>query len=271
MLTSMEVYKLDCMHIMNSVFNHDDSYTDRTEGGVLDVSYNATKTLWKSVYGTEYVVPGGMYRDEPPKEYFSPRWNPGKPSRPRRWAELSGRASDGNRAFIMTWQERYVIETLPHKEKYVLGRIDSTSGYYHIETREAHRILLMRVKAHIHKVIGDITTAQCFCRSTATISKYERYLVTLDEATALLNERLSARAPVGTTKTKRVAESAVYSQDGVWLYPVALYDCAGGACGGVVVSSGGGTYFFTTAGEVICIHCFLKMIQHHLNFFHISM
>jgi hypothetical protein len=251
MLTSMEWYNMDCLRIMNSVFHHDDSYTDRNEGGVLDASYNATKTLWKSVYGTEYVVPDGMYRGEPPKEFFSPLWIPDKPSLPRRWAELRGTASDGSPAFVLTSeQERDKIKDLENMEKYVLGRIESKTGFYHIETREAHTILLMRVVAQIYGVQNKICMEKCCCGPSAQISKYEKKLVPLNEAESLLRERLAAPAPRGATKTKKVAESAVYSRDGAWLYPVAFYDCAGGACGGAVATGAGGTCFCKTAGEV---------------------
>jgi hypothetical protein len=251
MLTSMEWYNMDCLCIMNSVFHHDDSYTNRSEGGVLDVSYNATRTLWESVYGTEYVVPDGMYRGEPPKEFFSPQWKPDKPSLPSQWAELSGTASDGSLAFVLTsGQTRYAIKDLENMEKYVLGRIESKIGYYHIETREAHTILLMRVIAHIRLGEADVAMAKSCCGPSAQISKYEKKLVPLNEARALLQERLSATAPRGATKTIQVAESAVYSRNGAWLYPVAFYECAGGACGGAVATGAGGTYFCKTAGEV---------------------
>jgi hypothetical protein len=247
----MEWYNMDCIKIMNYVFHHDDSYTDRNEGGVLDVSYNTTRTLWESVYGSEYVVPGGMYRGEPPKEFFSPKWNRDKPSGPRRWAKLSGKASDGSPAFVLTTeQERHTIKDLKNREKYVLGRIESKTGYYHIETREAHKILLDRVRAKIYRVEDKICKDKCCCGPRAQISLDEGYLVTLNEAKSLLRERLVAPAPGGATKTKQVAESAVYSRDGAWLYPVAFYDCAGGACGGAVASGAGGTYFCKTAGDV---------------------
>jgi hypothetical protein len=281
-LTSMECYNKDCMRILNSMFLHDDSYTDRTEGGALDVAYVATETLWKSTYGTDYVVPGGMYRGEPPKEYFSPKWNPSKnflassiskqcmgkikvssiSPGPSRWATLSGTASDGSPAFILTSEQtRHGIKKLPCLDMYVLGRSGSKTGYYHIETRVAHVILMKRVMTQQNRVRDNITMAKCCCGSGAKISKLQEKWVTLREAQALLHERMSAPAPRGATKTKQVAESAVYSRDGAWLYPVAVYDCAGGACGGAAVSGGGGTYFCKTAGEVNLSHIFSLNVQ----------
>jgi hypothetical protein len=59
------------------VLNHDDSIdNDRSEGSVLDTSFQQTRNLWKDVYGLEYVVMGGMYRGEPPPEYYHMDWTP---------------------------------------------------------------------------------------------------------------------------------------------------------------------------------------------------
>jgi hypothetical protein len=59
------------------ILNHDDSIdNDRSEGSVLDTSFQQTRKLWKDVYGLEYVVLGGMYRGEPPPEYYHIDWTP---------------------------------------------------------------------------------------------------------------------------------------------------------------------------------------------------
>jgi hypothetical protein len=185
---------------------------------------------------------------------------------PRCWATLSGTASDGRPAFALSSdQTSQGIKKLQCLDMYVLGRVGSKTGYYHIETREAHTILLMRVNDHISAIQTDVGMAGC-CFGSSALSKCERKLVTLRKAKALLEERLSAAAPSGTTKTKQfapvllqerksaaaptctmkkkqVAVSAVYSRDGTaWVYPNAFYDTAGGACHGAVVSSGGGTF-----------------------------
>jgi hypothetical protein len=59
------------------ILNHDDSIdNDRSKGSVLDTSFQQTRNLWKDVYVSEYVVLGGMYRGEPPPEYYHMDWNP---------------------------------------------------------------------------------------------------------------------------------------------------------------------------------------------------
>ena len=40
----------------------------------LNVSFKNTKQIWLETFGVPYVVPGGMYRGEPPAEYFSTSW-----------------------------------------------------------------------------------------------------------------------------------------------------------------------------------------------------
>lgn len=74
-LTSITNYNADCKTIIGTTMNHDDSFNDRTEDGPLDRAFQETKALWNAMYdGEEYTVPGGMYRGEPPREYYSPSW-----------------------------------------------------------------------------------------------------------------------------------------------------------------------------------------------------
>jgi hypothetical protein len=71
-LSSITQYNADCKIIIGSILNHDDDFDDRSEGGPLDTAFVATKNAWKRLYGEEYLVVGGMYRGEPPKQYYSP-------------------------------------------------------------------------------------------------------------------------------------------------------------------------------------------------------
>merc|ERR1712125_224536 len=75
-LSSTYGYHQDCRKITGSTLNHDDNFGDgdRTVGKELDMAFNATKQLWKVNYKEDYHVPGGMYRGEPPKEYYSCDW-----------------------------------------------------------------------------------------------------------------------------------------------------------------------------------------------------
>jgi Glycine-rich domain-containing protein-like len=74
MLKSPQLYNSDCLRIAGMKIHHDDSFNDRTEGGMLEQSFQATSQLWKETYGEDYAVCGGMYRGEPPEEYWDPNW-----------------------------------------------------------------------------------------------------------------------------------------------------------------------------------------------------
>mmetsp|Transcript_17668 Transcript_17668/g.32082 ORF Transcript_17668/g.32082 Transcript_17668/m.32082 type:complete len:797 (+) Transcript_17668:286-2676(+) len=73
-LATIAGYYMDCKAIMGSTLNHDDSLNDRTEDGPLDRAFKETKSLWEKSYGEDYFAEGGMYRGEPPEDYYSPSW-----------------------------------------------------------------------------------------------------------------------------------------------------------------------------------------------------
>jgi hypothetical protein len=258
MLTSMQQYHADCLRIMNSKLHHDDSLTDRSDGGLLDVSYRATKELWRNEYGTEYVVWGGMYRGEPPKEYYGPHTNgctfTGESSvcsipqtnqhligkvgatstspRPTQWASVKDLTSYGRPAFILTdEQTRDDVKNLKYMEDYVLGRIQGRTGYYHIETKEAHYILLHRVQARVRTAQCDSACRWCALRKID--AQFEKEFAALLDTEAELKERLRAPTPGGS---QRQADDRTYAgNDGYWRY-LPIYTNAGGACGGAVAS-----------------------------------
>ncbi len=62
------------LHTICRILEHDDSLTDREEGGILDTNFKATQYLWLDKYNEDYVVQGGMYRGEPPNIFYNPRW-----------------------------------------------------------------------------------------------------------------------------------------------------------------------------------------------------
>ena len=78
-LSCLQTYFADCRRILHGdILHHDDSLNDRTEGGSLDQAFRATKKIWSQVYdGEHYYCEGGMYRGEPPSNYFDRSW-PGK-------------------------------------------------------------------------------------------------------------------------------------------------------------------------------------------------
>ncbi len=78
-LSSISEYIKDCIAIMGQTLHqHDDLLTHRSEGGILDVAFKATARLWKEEYNSKYVVCGSMYRGEPLHAFFLRIGNAGK-------------------------------------------------------------------------------------------------------------------------------------------------------------------------------------------------
>jgi len=76
MLSGLSAYHRDCKALLGGhTLNHDDGLSNRSEGGVLDVAFQETKELWKHSYHESYSVQGGMYRGEPPENFYSTEWD----------------------------------------------------------------------------------------------------------------------------------------------------------------------------------------------------
>ena len=251
-LSSLSTYNKDCEATIGSTFHHDDSLNDRTEGGILDTSYRATKDLWRKEYGVDYFVEGGMYRGEPPPPYFEKKWtgtemhimpatvemgaSSTSPVRsPTRWASLNGLASDGRPAFIRTNTHlKDQLKDMPHRQDYVLGKFYEV-GYYHLETREAHSIICKRISGRIKKLESDIAFDRCCCGPRANIARKEEQLREYRSILSIMTARKDAPKPAGNVG----GDQRYYSDGYVWLYPVFIWDSCGGACGGAVACQPG--------------------------------
>ena len=271
-LSSIEMYNQDCIRIMNTTLHHDDSLTDRSDGGVLDVSFTGTKSLWMKHYGTDYVVAGGMYRGEPPLEYYTSHWRSYEDSLPSiitnialigkvgasstgqaatvptQWAplygpasggSLFGTASDGSPAFIKSpHQNRYNSKSLKYKTNYVFGAYGSLMGYFHIETREANQILELRVNQQLNRIEEKVAFEKGCCGSLQSIHVLKRKRDEMLQCKELLSERLAAAIPTGATSITHIGSTCVNTGENMWIYPTVLFTSAGGACGGMVYSAG---------------------------------
>eukprot|EP00542_Grammatophora_oceanica_P007358 CAMPEP_0194068990 /NCGR_PEP_ID=MMETSP0009_2-20130614/87396_1 /TAXON_ID=210454 /ORGANISM="Grammatophora oceanica, Strain CCMP 410" /LENGTH=419 /DNA_ID=CAMNT_0038722141 /DNA_START=917 /DNA_END=2176 /DNA_ORIENTATION=- len=266
-LSSLALYDKDCTAILGSTFHHNDSFTDRSEGGILDTSFQKMKGIWKNVYGADYVVDGGMYRGEPPQVFLQPTWVASKEREEARiigkvlemgasstskkdipWATPGGKTSDGKDAFIpKEVNYKTPLRTLAQREGYVLGRSKPTGfGYYHMETREAHKIIVLRIIKSEARLNSEIAQEKSCCggRSEAVISKKEAELNELIDLRKEMHARGKAAKPGGTVGVKSQDAKtdrgdAYYHHDGTWLYPVYVWDSSGGACGGGAVCGAG--------------------------------
>jgi len=112
-LSSISKYNDDCRTIIGCSMNHDDSLTDRVEGGTLDVSFRATKALWYEMYGEEYTVEGGMYRGEPPVSFYRREWS---------------QSQEGNTHVVLNAADYLVVEQMYHHLVGVVGA--SSTGVF---------------------------------------------------------------------------------------------------------------------------------------------
>jgi len=258
MLSSIAGYNSDCKTIMGSTLHHDDSLDDRAEGGILDRSYQSTKQMWHDKFGTEYVVDGGMYRGEPPASYYCAEWQPtGAPtivvaremgasstspnsiSPPSKWATVSGKTSDGSPAFIdpkVKTGRRTLLKKEEHKENYVLGKVKNKVGYFHLETKEAHTIMLSRLQFRICKLKSNIAMEESCCgENRAEVVKERR--AELQRHLEIYNE-VSARSKSASPRGVAGRDPNTYTDStGLWLYSPIVWDSCGGACGGAVACS----------------------------------
>ena len=206
MLKSLQSYNQDCIAITGRRFHHDDSLNDRTIGGTLDVSFQNTRELWERTYGIDYVVKGGMYRGEPPADFFDPHWE-AKTSRecnnnaeldqvvgmllagsfsagkaaeqaPRVWLKAgTDTYYEGDVTFIEARPKSRVrgVNSNPSKEKYLFGlpslqaRNNLGAGYYHMYTKEGWSLLVTRLQKRTTRAQQDYEgylLSQCRCSAS---------------------------------------------------------------------------------------------------------
>ena len=186
MLTSIAEYHKDNMSLNGCILEHDDSLNDRTEGGKLDTNFQATRKLWNDVYGVEYKVLGGMYRGEPPNDFFNADW-PGKylkgeagAVKPNLLDGLAiahligqvGASSHGKTMWMSVDHPDAFIAPKPKStlrgvnankkmDGYVFGRGARGIGYYNLQTREAYDTLINRIDAIINDRRKTVNAMNC--------------------------------------------------------------------------------------------------------------
>lgn len=199
-LSSLKIYDADCKQIIGRTLHHDDSLNDRAEGSSLDVAFRATKAVWKKTYGDEYIVYGGMYRGEPPKEYYDNMWaiehcdsesvnggmkwpvihpeiegtevcghrmmgasSTGTVSPPS-WLDASDTLPNGDKCFIAAADKSQIHghNSNQQKDDYIFGKGILGIGYYHISTKQAYEILMTRVGRKISAREADLSFISCW-------------------------------------------------------------------------------------------------------------
>lgn len=316
-LSSLARYDVDCKMITGRTLHHDDSLNDRSEGSTLNRAFDATKQIWEEIYKEEYVVVGGMYRGEPPKEYYSNEWamshldggsdelkwswpviSPEIEGTKVNWPRIMGASSTGNSEYVEVgfgtldggkegedrleegpWLspksilpngDKCFIEATqskasnapgtinnPKKDNYIFGRGELGLGYYHIKTKEAYKILMVRVDKRIRNKEGDFACINLwtFCCPTSSKAREKQAniraeLQELAEARGVLEARYRADTPHGivglpqditTNPARKDVVTKYYDEGGGWIFPIYFYD-AGGGCGAAIdgLGLGGG-------------------------------
>jgi hypothetical protein len=186
------------------------------------------------------VVLGGMYRVEPPPEYFSPKWDPKddhimskigvalidrvgasstSPS-PRQWAPLDGYSSTGESAWTrVDEQTKNQIKNYEKRENYVFGRAHGVNAYYHIETQEAHTNLLQRVRKRIQKLESGSAMEQSCCGPSdgKYIQRLDTELRLLVGAQNVLNDRVGFTHPFSISVREEHVEEVWHTKQMVGL------------------------------------------------------
>lgn len=154
-LFSTAKYNDYCRNMIGCELNHDDTIHERQEGGLLDVSFQATKRLWEKTYRESYTVLGGMYPGDPPASFFQPK-------------SFNNTSNTHNEATthsvtLLQWANPYeyvngnikgFTQTDPSHESYIFGYSRGFgAGYYYIRTKEAYQIIEMELIGEISRII----------------------------------------------------------------------------------------------------------------------
>lgn len=277
MLSSIEKYHRDNMNMSGSVLEHDDSLNDRSEGSILNTNFQATRKLWKDVYGVEYKVPGGMYRGEPPKDFFRKDWVDKKGSfKPNvdTGAGLAlshligqiGASSHGKTTWLSiddpiafkTANPRSTTKGLnanPEMAGYVFGKGDKGIGYYNLNCRETYDVLFDRIENMLKKAKNDrvggaccLALFCCFILIPCHLADSKKKIEELEDAKEFTRIKRDAAGPDAEldlpdvlkekmSKYKRSDGGGGYYYDNTAYYG---YAAACGAAGGYFDGGGGG-------------------------------
>lgn len=270
MLTSITNYHKDCVALTGYSVEHNDSLTDRSEGGLLDVNFQATKKLWYESYGVDYIVKGGMYRGEPPRVYYDTAWSlstnfnknqqgvlPDGITLGRLIGEV-GASSIGALASEVPWKnlsdtDAFIaanpksttsgVNANPQKEDYVFGSGVMGMGFYHMETKEAYNVLLKRIDRKIdqnEKMLMFVNGHCCSCFLTSYISGIKQNLEAHQNMREIVSLRLSSSGPKGKVKlpnsvlslAQRYDANRYNRNDDSYYYSNPYLMGGGGGCGG---------------------------------------
>ena len=133
--------------------DHDDSVNDRSSAETkLNVSTQQTKDLWRKTYGFDFEVAGGMYRGDPPPDFFlrrfaivpsgHPNFPEFKPANPK---DPLKRGVNPN----------------PRDPLYIFGNGPMGLGYYSLASAASDQLVTSRMQLKVQKMKGKRQNAAC--------------------------------------------------------------------------------------------------------------
>mmetsp|Transcript_11066 Transcript_11066/g.14466 ORF Transcript_11066/g.14466 Transcript_11066/m.14466 type:complete len:560 (+) Transcript_11066:204-1883(+) len=236
-LSSIKKYDADCRRIMGFSFNHDDSLNDRSEGSDLNRAFQATSKLWLETFGEQYRVEGGMYRGEPPENFYSSEWsfvstqvkstknncligvvgagssNVNESANVTlEWLSSFDYTPDGKPTFeaMAEKSSEKGVNANPKREGYIFGEGSRGVGYYHEQTREAYQIICTRLQKKITYNEGKIKENECamiMCCClipciACDIKYFDEEIKKTRAILAVMEERKDASHPQGFARSK---------------------------------------------------------------------
>ena len=212
-----------------------------------------------------------MYRGEPPREYYLAAWaqypivagtcrsfgpylnmvnvhGATSTSRQTEWTSTAGKTPDGQPAFI----KFNPMKVNDRMSDYIFGWSNMGTGYYHITTREAYKILYTHIDKRIENVKSDISMRMCMgrlvcaCavtgRKPSAVEELEEELSELQEMRDVAFARYYSKFPIGIVGPEwdenDTTKYLYYTSDGQWKFPEEFYDAGGGKkgfCTGVTI------------------------------------
>ena len=223
-LHSAAAYQEECQQIRGAFLHHDDSLNDRTPGAALDLAFQQTCALWLHTYGESYVVPGGMYRGEPPLVYYDHNvWKPtvhGDATDQVATMIVAGASSTGKAEPTRPWKTlkepgallppnppspESGVNSNKQMEGYVFGKEGDQVGYFSLDTKEAWVILETRLKKRaVYAKIKyhNYDCGNCLCGSkTPSVQQVEEKEILenawaeLETMTAFVHAKQQAAGP----------------------------------------------------------------------------
>jgi Glycine-rich domain-containing protein-like len=236
MLVSSSDYSADCTKIRGAMLNHDDTFDDRSPGSRQQQAYHETIKLWEQQYIEPYVAPYGNYLGDPPAEFYHPLWVSTVQNHPTNatqvystntelypkddnvevatkfadtlWVDPSvNPIHNGQPVFVDQFYAAQGESIYPNLriEDFVFGNGCAGKGYYSLQTRDAHLILLCELQISLVQETNkrnDLLGNGCLCfgskqspANTAKVRNLDASIENIETTIKHINVRVNSSGP----------------------------------------------------------------------------